>query len=232
MHRVRLSGLTLAARSAAAAPLCAPLPTAVAASCVSVQPRRCMSAGSRRDNKKGIPERRAGGITLPGEGYKDVHGKKRYKSAREMDRDSKREDRADMYTGAGQSTADKRAAHKEYQDEQKRLQEEYEEVHGSVEDRRAVESVRREFAQHQSEREPLRRGEQSWREQQLLRAGIPQQADFKAERIEKLTKADERGVLRSSANPQNPSVCSMRIHVRHFPAPLLVCSWLTIFRYD
>jgi len=232
MHRLRSTALTRAALSAAASTSSASasghatlLPLALqahAASAVSAQAKRAMSAGSKRN--KGMPERKAGGVKLPDADQSDRPGRRRYKSLSEQDAADADEERMDALSGEGYTVGERRAAQAEYEKHGPM------DAEGTQEERELVNRTRYEFAQHMAEREPLRAGEQSWREKQLLRAGIPQQADYKAVRTAKLLDAEKDGKLRSSANSRNPVLVRTRAHLNpadlppsfdHFNVPAL-----------
>jgi hypothetical protein len=159
-----------------------------------------------------VTERKAGGIKLPDADQSDRNGKRRFKSLHEQDRADEDTERADALSGEGLSVNERRAAMAAYDKHGP------DDAEGTPEERELVQRTRFEFAQHMAEREPLRPGEQSWREKQLLRSGIPQQADFKAVRTAKLLEAEKAGKLRSSANPRNPVLIRTRAHLN--PADL------------
>lgn len=162
-----------------------------------------------------LSERKAGGITLPAEDETDRGGKRRYKSSKELDRDEERSQRQSAASGEGYTAAERRKAFEDF--EADRMNPE-----GTAEERDIVAATEREFAEHMASREPLRAGEQLWRERQLARAGIAQQPDFKAAATTKILRreaaADPAILGHRSANPRNPVLIRTRAHLN--PADL------------
>ena len=141
----------------------------------------------------------------------DHNARGHWKSSRAYESDEKREEAGALRAGEGTTAAQRKQAHAAY--------EAAEQVRLAKEDREKSASLP-EFAEEMREREPLRPGEQSFREHMLHRAGITQQPKYKADRSADLAQRIASGhpSVQSSANARNPVLIRARQHLN--PADL------------